>query len=133
MKRLLATILPLLASSAAATDIFNFTPSGSLSWTVRVNSAIAQSNQTLHVVRGQTYDFKINSNSAHPFYVMTVKGTNTANAYSGFSGNGTATTTSVTVPFLIPANAPDTLFYDCSIHSSMAGTIAVSIFRDGFE
>jgi hypothetical protein len=119
---------------AQALDTFSFTPafSGTLRWGVQIDGGTQQLNPTLHVMRGQTYDFTLVANSAHPFYIKTVKGNTTANAYPNFPGNGTASATSKTISFTIPTDAPDTLFYDCSIHSSMGGEIDVSIFRDGF-
>jgi hypothetical protein len=35
--------------------------------------------------------------------------------------------------FDVPDDAPDSLFYDCSVHSSMAGNIKVVVFRNGFD
>jgi len=127
--------LTLLVSPVVAAESFSFTPissGGSLRWSVAVNGGTAANNQTLHLVRGQTFDFTVKANSSHPFYVKTVSSTGSANAYSGFAPNGIATSTMQTVSFLVPANAPDTLFYNCAIHSSMAGKIDVSIFRDRF-
>jgi len=125
----------MLISSASAVDTFSFTPKTSalpFKWHVIVNG-VASDNPTLHVVRGRTYDFTINNNVSHPFYVKTVNGPGTLNGYSGFSPNGVATSTMQTVVFTVPADAPDSLFYNCAIHASMSGPIDVSIFRDGFE
>lgn len=80
-------------------------------------------NASLTLQRGQTYTFNISA-SGHPFYIMSVQGTNTGNAYStGVTGNGTS---SGTLTFTVPAGAPNTLYYDCSIHSSMTGVITVT-------
>jgi hypothetical protein len=50
-----------------------------------------------------------------------VQGTGTANAYSnGVTGNGTNTVT-----FVVPADAPSTLYYNCSIHAAMTGAIHI--------
>jgi hypothetical protein len=79
-------------------------------------------NPTLTFCRGSTYTFAVNA-SGHPFYIKTVMSAGTANAYSsGVTGNGTE---SGNVTFVVPANAPDTLFYDCAIHIAMAGTIHI--------
>ena len=80
-------------------------------------------NPALTLQRGQTYTFNVNS-SGHPFYIMSVQGVNTANAYTtGVTGNGAQTGT---LTFTVPAGAPNTLYYDCSIHAGMTGTIAVT-------
>jgi hypothetical protein len=80
------------------------------------------SNPDLTFCRGSTYSFAINT-PGHPFYIKTVQGAGTTNSYdSGVSGNGA---TSATLTFAVPSDAPDTLFYDCSIHAAMTGTIHI--------
>jgi hypothetical protein len=80
------------------------------------------SNPTLTFCRGQTYVFAVNA-TGHPFYINTVQGTGTSNAYnSGITGNGTD---SGNVTFTVPADAPATLFYDCSLHPAMTGEIHI--------
>jgi hypothetical protein len=80
-------------------------------------------NPTLVLQRGQTYTFNINA-TGHPFYIMSVQGTNTVNAYtSGVSGNSTQVGT---LTFTVPAGAPSTLYYNCSNHPQMTGTISVT-------
>ena len=126
------TLLAALATPAFATDSFSFTPTfaGSLRWSVTTNGTSTQNNPTLHVMRGQSYDFVVEANLGHPFYVKTASTIGSGNAYGGFSPNGVSTSGTQTVHFDVPSDAPDTLFYNCSIHSSMAGAIDVSIFRD---
>jgi hypothetical protein len=78
------------------------------------------SNPSLTFCRGMTYTFAVNA-MGHPFYIKTVQGTGTGNAYSsGVTGNGT---TNGDVVFAVPADAPATLFYDCEFHAAMTGTI----------
>ena len=80
------------------------------------------SNPDLTFCRGTTYVFAVNA-SGHPFYIKTVKGTGTTNAYdTGVSGNGA---TAGDVTFDVPSSAPNTLYYDCSIHAAMSGTIHI--------
>ena len=80
------------------------------------------SNPSLTFCRGMTYTFAVNA-PGHPFYIKTVQSTGTDNAYSsGVTGNGA---TSGNVVFVVPADAPATLFYDCSIHAAMTGTIHI--------
>jgi hypothetical protein len=79
-------------------------------------------NPTLTLCRGSTYTFSVNT-PGHPFYIKTVASTGTGNAYStGVTGNGT---TAGNVMFVVPASAPDSLYYACSIHGSMQGMIHI--------
>jgi len=80
------------------------------------------SNPNLTFCRASTYVFAVNA-PGHPFYINSVQGTGMTNAYNaGVTGNGT---TSGNVTFVVPSDAPDTLFYNCSIHAAMTGTIHV--------
>jgi len=77
--------------------------------------------------RGGTYTFNVNA-SGHPFYFTTDNGTNfSAGSYFGeyTSGVTNSRTDSGTVTFVVPANAPDTLYYQCGNHSSMRGAITI--------
>ena len=80
------------------------------------------SNPSFTFCRGATCVFAVNA-PVHPFYINSVQGTGTSNAYtSGVTGNGA---TSGDVTFVVPADAPDTRYYDCSIHAVMTGTIHI--------
>ena len=79
---------------------------------------------TLYLVRGQTYKFA-NNTGGHPFRIQSTTAT---------SGGGTAYNDGVTnqdaaggstLTFLVPMDAPDTLYYQCTAHSSMFGTINI--------
>jgi hypothetical protein len=79
-------------------------------------------NPTLTLCRGSTYTFALNA-SGHPFYIKTVQGTGAGNAYdTGVTGNGLD---SGNVIFTVGSTAPNTLFYDCSLHPAMTGTINI--------
>jgi len=80
-------------------------------------------NPAITLVRGYTYYFTINA-SSHPFYFQTTPGAyNSALTYStGVTNGGTG---AGIIAFMVPAGAPSTLYYICSIHSSMNGTITV--------
>jgi hypothetical protein len=81
-----------------------------------------ESNPDLTLCRGATYVFAVNA-PGHPFYINSVQGTGTGNAYTnGVTGNGN---TSGDVTFVVPADAPGTLFYNCSLHATMTGTIHI--------
>jgi hypothetical protein len=79
-------------------------------------------NATLTLMRGVTYLFNINA-SGHPFWIKSVAGIGTGNAYpNGVTGNGIQVGT---LTFAVPTNAPDTLFYNCQFHSAMKGTLNI--------
>src|SRR6185436_8716929 len=78
---------------------------------------------TLSLTRGSTYTFQVNS-PGHPFFIKTAQVTGTGSAYNtGVTNNGVA---SGTITFQVAADAPGTLFYQCSIHSPMTGTILIA-------
>lgn len=81
------------------------------------------SNAIIHLVRNQTYHFEINA-SGHPFWIQTSSGSfNISNRYdSGVTNNGIDLGT---ITFVVPANAPSTLYYVCQFHSSMNGIIQI--------
>ncbi len=96
---------------------FNVTNDGSGAYLIN-----EQSNPTLTLVRGETYTFNINA-VGHPFWIKTEQTTGTDDAYNnGVTNNGTE---DGTITFAVSNDAPDTLYYNCQFHSSMAGTINI--------
>lgn len=80
------------------------------------------SNPDLTLKRGSTYTFNVTA-PGHPFLIKSVQGTGTGNTFNdGVTNNGAV---SGTVTFTVPANAPDTLFYNCEFHLSMTGTLNI--------
>ena len=81
------------------------------------------SNGSITLTRGGTYTFNVNA-SGHPFYIQTTgNGYNSNNVYStGVTGAGAQVGT---VTFVVPSNAPNTLFYQCEFHSAMFGQINI--------
>lgn len=102
--------------SFSGNETFTVTNNGSGAYVVA-----GVSNPTFNLVKGNTYTFVINA-SGHPFWIQTVSGGySSGNVYStGTTNLGTA---NGTITWVIPANAPDTLYYACQFHSSMQGTI----------
>ena len=78
----------------------------------------------LSMYRGQTYIFYIDA-SNHPFYIQTTSGSyNPTYIYSnGVTGNGTE---NGTLTFVVPLDAPSTLYYVCQIHSNMGNQINIT-------
>jgi hypothetical protein len=105
-------------TTTAAPNTFNVTNNGSGNYVINGNS-----NSTLSVIEGQTYTFNINA-IGHPFWIRTVAGVGITNAYnSGVTNNGED---SGTITFVVPYDAPSTLYYNCEYHSSMGGIINVT-------
>jgi len=77
-------------------------------------------NPTLYLIRGKNYRFNLNA-SGHPFYLKTTSSTGTGNKYDdGVEGQGTQVGI---LTFKVPFNAPSQIYYNCSVHAGMAGTI----------
>jgi plastocyanin len=72
----------------------------------------------LYLYKGFTYTFVNTTGSNHPFAIRVSNG---GAAYtSGVSGSQTGTQT-----FVVPMNAPSTLYYQCTLHSSMGNVINI--------
>ena len=76
-------------------------------------------NPTIYLNRGHTYNFRLNA-SGHPFQIRTSSG---GSAYSDGVTNNSAQTG--LVKFVVPMDAPDSLVYQCTIHSGMVGSIKI--------
>ena len=83
-----------------------------------------QNDPTLYLIRGQTYKF-VNNTGGHPFRIQsTVAQAGGGTQYnSGVTNNDAGN--GVTLTFVVPMNAPDTLYYQCTAHPAMTGTINV--------
>lgn len=101
---------------------FTVTNNGATSYIFNSDDVENVENTDLTLKRGETYTFAVNA-SGHPFFIKSVQGNTNANAYnSGVTNNGTQ---DGTVTFIVPADAPDTLFYNCQFHASMTGTFNI--------
>jgi hypothetical protein len=70
--------------------------------------------------RGHTYVFENLSGGSHPFQIRVSNG---GAAYtSGVTNNGASTGNIV---FEVPMDAPNTLYYQCTSHSTMGNTINI--------
>lgn len=84
---------------------------------------ISQKNDPdITLERGKTYEFNIDT-PGHPFWIKTISSTGSGNSYSeGITNNGTA---NGIIVFKVPEDAPNQLYYNCQIHSSMSGIIKI--------
>jgi hypothetical protein len=105
------------STSISVYQTFNVTNNGATSYNID-----GSPNPTLTLYRGRLYNFSISA-VGHPFYIKTSTGTGTGNQYNdGVTNNGE---TNGILSFLVPIGAPNTLYYQCSIHSSMNGIINI--------
>ena len=98
---------------ANGTDDYTFVGSG---------MTFTRHDPTLFVARGSVVEF-VNNMGAHPFRIQLQYQNTGGTAYNdGVTNNGASTGT---VRFEVPHDAPNTLYYQCTSHSGMAGTITV--------
>ena len=121
-----------LIKTAALIDV---TVSGSSAYLF--DSHYSGNNPTLYFRPGQTYAFRLNNVTGHPFHLQTVSGAySSGNAYSTglthVSLTGAVTTgasallkVSGILYYEVPSNTNTTIFYVCQNHSSMAGKIVI--------
>ena len=80
----------------------------------------ATTDPVLYLQRGHTYVFENLSGGNHPFQIRVSNG---GAAYSsGVTNNGASTGNIV---FEVPMDAPNTLYYQCTSHSTMGNTINI--------
>ncbi len=87
----------------------------------------ATNDPTLYLVRGQTYKFD-NQTGGHPFRIQSDPATSGGGTvYSNGVTNQDATggTATNVLTFIVPMDAPNTLYYQCTAHDTMSGTINV--------
>ena len=79
----------------------------------------ATNDPILYLSRGQVYRFKNDSQYVvHPFEIRQSNG---GNAYTaGVTNDGSGTTT-----FIVPMDAPATLYYQCTMHPNMGNQIVI--------
>lgn len=119
MRTLIAgLLLCVVATGAQAQTSFTVVNFGSSAY--RIGGV---DNPNLNLVRGTTYTFNVTA-PGHPFYIKTTRVTGTGSQYtSGVTGQGV---TSGALTFVVPMDAPSTLFYQCSVHAGMGGTINIT-------
>lgn len=134
VQRYLVTVPDTITLPTLVNHTANYTVSFSTVGAYTISGDAVGNNKTLGpLYRGGTYTFTLDSTLAeHPFYLTTDNGTNfLSNAYvgeyttgvTGTRGNGQPGYSTLT--FVVPNNAPDTLYYQCGVHSSMRGSIRI--------
>ena len=79
----------------------------------------------LTLYRGVTYrfDYSDSSNTSHPLRISTTaEGEQYNTGYSSFGNRGTA---GAYIQFIVPMEAPDTMYYNCGAHPGMGNTINI--------
>jgi len=117
-KLLLVIATALIAATPALAADFVVTAPSSVVYAI--NGA---ANPVLALHRGSTYTFALNA-AGHPFWIKSVQGVTSANAYNdGVTNNGIETGT---LTFTVPMTAPSTLYYNCEFHAPMTNRIQVT-------
>ena len=81
----------------------------------------ATDDPTLYVMRGFTYAFDNTANGVnHPFRIQSSAGLSGTAYTAGQSGSGTSV-----LYWTVPMDSPNTLYYQCTSHAQMNGTINV--------
>lgn len=108
-----------VAVPAARYDVVN---SGASAYLFTGNGLSNASNPGITLTKGETYAFTVNA-SGHPFFIKSVQGAGSNNAFNtGVTNNGAQ---SGTITFTVPLDAPATLFYNCQFHGGMTGTFTI--------
>ena len=111
--------------------------SPTITWTLTANGSsdyvfsgdgfpTSQNDPTLYLIRGQTYRFT-NNTGGHPFRIQSTTATSGGGtAYnSGVTNQDATGASNQTLTFVVPMDAPDTLYYQCTAHPAMFGTINI--------
>ena len=124
LKRLfIAILLTGAAVTAARADFskaFTVTNSGA---TAYLFDGKPDLNPTLTLYRGHTYSFTYPA--AHPFILDVTGLANSGATPLGAADGVTTDTTAHVVTYVVPAAAPATVFYQCTIHNPMSGTVQI--------
>ena len=80
-------------------------------------------NPDLHLKKGHTYYFVNNSGGGHPFRVQSTSGTSGTVYNDGVTNNAGA---SGPIIIHVQMDAPATLYYQCTAHAGLNGTISIT-------
>ena len=80
-----------------------------------------ETDPTIYLMRGHTYKFTNNMN-AHPFRIQSTQGTSGTVYGDGITNNAVS---NGTLTWEVRMDAPATLYYQCTSHANMQGTITI--------
>ncbi len=80
-------------------------------------------NPDLHLKKGQTYYFVNNAGGSHPFRIQSTTGTGGTVYNDGVTNNSA---TSGAIILHVQMDAPATLYYQCTAHAALNGTISIT-------
>tara|TARA_R100000005_G_C4963539_1_gene179284 strand:+ start:116 stop:685 length:570 start_codon:yes stop_codon:yes gene_type:complete len=80
-----------------------------------------ETDPTIYLMRGHTYKFT-NNMDAHPFRIQSTQGTSGTVYGDGITNNAVS---NGTLTWEVRMDAPGTLYYQCTAHANMNGTITV--------
>ena len=87
-------------------------------------SGTSGNNPDIYLKKGQTYYFR-NTSGGHPFRIQSTTGTSGTPYNTGVTDNNASGPSGVVI-FHVPQDAPATLYYQCSSHGAMVGTINIT-------
>ena len=80
-------------------------------------------NPDLHLKKGQTYYFINNAGGSHPFRIQSTTGTGGTVYNDGVTNNAGSTGAII---LHVQMDAPATLYYQCTAHAALNGTISIT-------
>ena len=91
-------------------------------------SQIGTGNPSLTCFRGTNYDFIVLTPS-HPFTLRISSGDTSSSVDGAYNNNVASGITSGRVMFTPNSATPNTIYYQCAIHSGMIGTISIKDYQ----
>ena len=104
------------------TLLYRFSSVGSTAYNVQGPGlpGSGSQNATLVLYRGFTYDLHALSGGTHPLRIQATTGLGQSAYTTGVTGSEAGLQS-----FTVPMNAPNTLYYQCTVHSAMNGTFDI--------
>ena len=134
----ISTDVTTVADAVKETVAYTLTASGGKFYIAGGEFSSATSNPVLNLQRGSTYTFDYSDSSiSSGSHVLGFSSTDTntnnsgAVAYTGSANGITDNTVDKIITFVVPASAPDTLYYYCTAHNAMGNTM--NIAEDSIE